>query len=155
MTQVQNIEGLIPEGLIPMVQSLSLQTIRLSSQITLKEAELANLPDVLRINAELAELRKLKREAESQENTLRDQGKQILIDSGMKEFTTLDGTTVALQFTPWALVISEGATVPSEYMRVKTTEEVDKTAIKKAITNGEIFDWIFIQKDAKLVIKQK
>jgi hypothetical protein len=36
------------------------------------------------------ELKKQKREAESQELTLREQGKQILIDSGMKEFTTLD-----------------------------------------------------------------
>lgn len=151
MTQVQNIEGLIPT-----IQSLGLQAIQLGSQITLKEKELAELPEVIRINAEIAELKKQKREAESQEIALRDQGKQILLDSGMKEFTTLDGTTVALQFTPWALVIGEGVTVPSEYMRVKTTEEVDKTAIKKAIGEGKDF-WpdIYIQKDAKLVIKQK
>lgn len=151
MTQVQNIDGLVWN-----IQSCSLQAIQLGSQITLLEKELAELPEVIRINAEIAELKKQKREAESQELSLRDQGKQILIDSGMKEFTTLDGTTVALQFTPWALVISEGATVPSEYMRVKTTEEVDKTAIKKAISEGKDF-WpdIYIQKDAKLVIKQK
>lgn len=151
MTQITAIEGLIPS-----IQSLSLQSLQVGSQITLKEKELSELPDVIRINAEIAELRKLKRESESQELTLREQGKQILIDSGMKEFTTLDGTTVALQFTPWALVIWEGATVPSEYMRVKTTEEVDKTAIKKAIGDGKDF-WpdIYIQKEAKLVIKQK
>ena len=95
MTQVQNIEGLIPT-----IQSLSLQSIQLSSQITLKEKELSELPDVIRINAEIAELRKLKRESDTQELALREEGKQILIDSGMKEFTTLDGTTVALQFTP-------------------------------------------------------
>ena len=151
MTQVQNIEGLIPN-----IQSLSLQSLQVGSQITLKEKELSELPDVIRINSEIAELRKLKRESESQELTLREQGKQILIDSGMKEFTTLDGTTVALQFTPWALVIWEGATIPEGYMRVKTTEEVDKTAIKKAIGEGKDF-WpdIYIQKEAKLVIKQK
>lgn len=95
MTQITAIEGLIPS-----IQSLSLQSIQVGSQITLKEKELAELPDVIRINTEIAELRKLKRESESQELTLREQGKQILIDSGMKEFTTLDGTTVALQFTP-------------------------------------------------------
>lgn len=95
MTQITAIEGLIPS-----IQSLSLQSLQVGSQITLKEKELSELPDVIRINAEIAELRKLKRESESQELTLRDQGKQILIDSGMKEFTTLDGTTVALQFTP-------------------------------------------------------
>lgn len=151
MTQITAIEGLIPS-----IQSLSLQSLQVGSQITLKEKELSELPDVIRINAEIAELRKLKRESESQELTLREQGKQILIDSGMKEFTTLDGTTVALQFTPWALVIWEGATIPEGYMRVKTTEEVDKTAIKKAIGDGKDF-WpdIYIQKEAKLVIKQK
>lgn len=95
MTQITAIEGLIPS-----IQSLSLQSLQVGSQITLKEKELAELPEVIRINAEIAELRKLKRESESQELTLREQGKQILIDSGMKEFTTLDGTTVALQFTP-------------------------------------------------------
>lgn len=151
MTQVQNIEWLIPS-----IQSFSLQALQINSQITLKEKELSELPDVIRINAEIAELRKQKREAESQELTLREQGKQILFDSGMKEFTTLDGTTVALQFTPWALVIWEGATIPEWYMRVKTTEEVDKTAIKKAIAEWKDF-WpdIYIQKDARLVIKQK
>lgn len=95
MTQVQNIEGLIPN-----IQSLSLQSLQVGSQITLKEKELAELPDVIRINAEIMELKKQKREAEGQELTLREQGKQILLESGMKEFTTLDGTTVALQFTP-------------------------------------------------------
>ena len=151
MTQVQNIEGLIPT-----IQSLSLQSIQIGSQITLKEKELSELPDVIRINSEIAELRKLKRESDTQELALREEWKQILIDSGMKEFTTLDWTTVALQFTPWALVIWEGAKIPEWYMRVKTTEEVDKTAIKKAIGEWKDF-WpdIYIQKDAKLVIKQK
>lgn len=151
MTQISPIEGLIPS-----IQSYSLQAIQLGSQITLLEKELAELPDVLRINAEILELRKLKRESEGQELALREQGKQILLDSGMKEFTTLDGTTVALQFTPWALVIGEGATIPEGYMRVKTTEEVDKALIKKAIGDGVDF-WpdIYIQKDSKLVIKQK
>lgn len=151
MTQLQNIEGIIPT-----IQSLWLQSIQIGSQITLKEKELSELPDVIRINNEIAELRRLKRESESQELTLREQGKQILIDSWMKEFTTLDGTTVALQFTPWALVIGESANVPPEYFREKTTVEVDKTAIKKAI--GEWIDFwpdIYIQKEAKLVIKQK
>lgn len=151
MSQVQNIEWLIPN-----IQSFSLQAIQIWSQITLLEKELSELPDVIRINSEIAELKKQKREAESKELSLREEWKQILLDSGMKEFTTLDGTTVALQFTPGALVIWEGATVPTEYMRVKTTEEVDKTAIKKAIADWVDF-WpdIYIQKDAKLVIKQK
>lgn len=151
MTQVQNIEGLVPN-----IQSLGLQVTQIGSQINLKEAELANLPDVIRINAEILELKKMKREAEMQELALRDEGKKILLDSGMKEFTMLDGTTVALQFTPGALVIGENATIPPEYLREKTTVDVDKTAIKKAIGEGKDF-WpdIYIQKEAKLVIKQK
>lgn len=144
------------EWLIPSIQSLNLEQVQINGKIAEKEQELANHPDVIRINNELLELRKNLREAQSSEMTLRDQWKQLLIDSGMKEFTTLDGTTVALQFTPWALVIWEGAKVPDNFMRTKTTTEVDKTAIKKALWEWVDF-WpdIYIQKEAKLVIKQK
>ncbi len=95
MTQITAIEGLIPN-----IQNLSLYSIQFGSLIIQLEKELSELPDVVRINKEITEAKRMKREAESKELELREEGKQILIDSGMKEFTTLDGTTVALQFTP-------------------------------------------------------
>ncbi len=150
MTQITTIEGIIPK-----IQTLSLTQMQLNAKIVERESELANLPDVIRLQSEILELKKSKREVELEETGLRDEGKKMLIDSGMKEFTTLDGTTVALQFTPWALVIGENAIVPPEYFREKTTVEVDKVGLKKAIWEWKEFDWISIVKESKLVIKQK
>ena len=95
MTQITTIEGIIPK-----IQTLSLSQMQLNAKIVEKESELANLPDVIRLQSEILELKKSKREVELEETGLRDEGKKILLDSGMKEFTTLDGTTIALQFTP-------------------------------------------------------
>ncbi|MBP9780191.1 siphovirus Gp157 family protein [Candidatus Gracilibacteria bacterium] len=150
MTQITTIEGIIPK-----IQTLSLTQMQLNAKIVERESELANLPDVIRLQSEILELKKSKREVELEETGLRDEGKKMLIDSGMKEFTTLDGTTVALQFTPGALVIGENAIVPPEYFREKTTVEVDKVGLKKAIGEGKEFDGISIVKESKLVIKQK
>jgi len=150
MTQITTIEGIIPQ-----IQTLSLTQMQLNAKIVEKESELANLPDVIRLQSEILELKKSKREIELEETGLRDEGKKILLDSWMKEFTTLDGTTVSLQFTPWALVIDKDAVVPPEYFREKTTVEVDKIWLKKAIWEGAEFDWISIVKESKLVIKQK
>lgn len=150
MTQITTIEGIIPK-----IQTLSLTQMQLNAKIVEKESELANLPDAIRLQSEILELKKSKREVELEEAGLRDEGKKILLDSWMKEFTTLDGTTVALQFTPWALVIWENAIVPPEYFREKTTVEVDKVGLKKAIWEGQEFEGISIVKESKLVIKQK
>lgn len=150
MTQITTIEGIIPK-----IQTLSLSQMQLNAKIVEKESELANLPDVIRLQSEILELKKSKREVELEEEWLREEGKKILLDSWMKEFTTLDGTTVALQFTPWSLVISDNAIVPPEYFREKTTVEVDKVGLKKAIGEGKEFEGIFIVKESKLVIKQK
>jgi len=46
--------------------------------------------------------------------------------------------------------------VPDEYYKVKTTRDLDKTSLKKAITEGKFSDdKVYIQKDCKFVIKQK
>lgn len=39
-----------------------------------------------------------------------------------------------------AVEIAEGATIPEEYMRTKTTTEPDKTAIKTALKDGKEID---------------
>lgn len=39
-----------------------------------------------------------------------------------------------------SVVIAEGANIPSEYLRVKTTTEPDKTAIKEALKAGAEID---------------
>ncbi len=144
------------EWLIPNIQSLSLTQIQLSGQIATLEAELANLPEVIRIEKELFSLKVQRKEAENKELELRNQGKDMMMMNNLKEFTTLDGTVVSIQFTPWALVVEDGAVIPDEYYKVKTTRDLDKKAVKEAFNEGKITDpRVYIQKDCKLNIKSK
>lgn len=144
------------EWLIPSIQSLSLTQIQLSGQIATLEAELANLPEVIKIQQELFMLKTAKKQAENEEIELRNQGKDMMMMNNLKEFTTLDGTVVSIQFTPWALVVEDGAVIPDEYYKVKTTRDLDKKAVKEAFNEGKITDpRVYIQKDCKLNIKSK
>ena len=144
------------EWLIPNIQSLSLTQIKLSGQIATLEAELANLPEVIRIEKELFALKVQRKEAENKELELRNQGKDMMMMNNLKEFTTLDGTVVSIQFTPWSLVVEDGAVIPDEYYKVKTTRDLDKKAVKEAFNEGKITDpRVYIQKDCKLNIKSK
>jgi len=144
------------EGLVPTVQALSLQTIQLTGMIAQKESELKNLPEVIRLEKEISDLKIKKRESENKENELREEWKLMMLVNDIKEITTLDGTTISLQFTPGAIVIEEGAEVPDEYWKVKTTRDIDKMALKKAFSEWKIRDEkIYIQKDCKFIIKQK
>ena len=88
------------EGLIPNIQSLSLSQIQLSAKITLLESELASLPEVIRIEQEIFALKVQRKEVENKETELRNQGKEMMMMNNLKEFTTLDGTVVSIQFTP-------------------------------------------------------
>ena len=144
------------EGLIPSIQNLSLEAIKITTRIATLEEELTNLPDAIRIRNEiLAENQKL-REVQKNESDLREQGKELMMTNNLKEFTTLDGTVVSIQFTPWALVVEDSAEVPDKFYKVKTTRDLDKTSLKKAITAGEFYsDKVYIQKDCKLNIKNK
>lgn len=144
------------EGLVPSIQSLSLETIQLTGLIAQKESELKNLPEVIRLEKEIFDLMVEKRKLENKESELREQWKMMMLENDIKEITTLDGTTISLQFTPWAIVIEEGAEVQEEYWKVKTTRDIDKIALKKAFTEWKITDErIYIQKDCKFIIKQK
>lgn len=144
------------EGLVPTVQALSLETLQLTGLIAQKESEIKNIPEVIRLEKEISDLKIKKRESENKENELREQWKMMMLENDIKEITTLDGTTISLQFTPGAIVIEEGAEVPEEYWKVKTTRDIDKISLKKAFTEWKITDErIYIQKDCKFIIKQK
>lgn len=143
------------EGLVPTVQALSLETLKLTGLIAQKEAELKNLPEVIRIEKEISDLKIKKRESENKENELREQWKMMMLENDIKEITTLDGTTISLQFTPGAIVIEEGAEVPEEYWKVKTTRDIDKIALRKSINDWIEFEWIKIVKDCKFIVKTK
>jgi hypothetical protein len=144
------------EGLIPSIQSLSLSQIQISGQIEILEAELANLPEVIRIEKAIFDLKVQRKEAENKEIECRNQAKDMMMMNNLKEFTTLDGTVVSIQFTPGALVVEDGAEVPDEFYKIKTSRDLDKKALKEAFNEWKILDpRIYIQKDCKLNIKQK
>lgn len=144
------------EGLVPTIQSLSLETLQLTGLIAQKELELKNLPEVIRLEKEIFDLMVEKRKLENKESELREEWGMMMLQNDIKEITTLDGTTISLQFTPGAIVIEEGAEVPEEYWKVKTTRDIDKISLKKAFTEWKITDErIYIQKDCKFIIKQK
>lgn len=130
--------------------------MQLSWQIANLELKLSSLPEVLAINAEIRDLKKQLNETQRSEAQLREQWKQIMIQNNLKEFTTLDWTIVSISFSPGALVVEEGANIPDEYWKVKTSRDLDKNAIKQALIDWKIEDpKVYIQKDCKFSIKSK
>lgn len=80
----------------------------------------------------------------------------MMMGQGVKDFTLLDGTKIAIQYTPGAIVIEDESKVPEKYWKTKETKSIDKTALKKDFNAGEPFDQsIYVQKDIKLVISFK
>lgn len=61
------------EGLVPTIQSLSLETLQLTGLIAQKELELKNLPEVIRLEKEIFDLMVEKRKLENKESELREQ----------------------------------------------------------------------------------
>lgn len=144
------------EWLIPTINSLSLEALQLQSKIALKEAEIEQIPWVMVRKAEIMEMKKALFENQKKESELREQGKQIMLNNDMKEISMLDWTTISLHFTPWALVVEDDSVIPDEFWKEKTTRDVDKTALKKAISEWKFEnEKVYIQKDCKFVIKQK
>lgn len=144
------------EGLIPRIQSLAYENVQITAQIAELEKALAEVPVVVKMNADIARLKRQYEVNAEAETAFREEGISMMVASNLKDFTTLDGISILLQTTPWSLVIDKGATVPQEYYRVKTVKEVDKNALKKAFNDGKITDPnIYISKDYKFVIKSK
>ena len=137
------------EGIIPTIQSITLENFKLQSEIAQKEDELKNSP----LYQEIQSLKQLLKGNENMEIELREKGKNIMIENWLKEFEMLDGTIVQLNKTPWALIIEEWATFDEKYYRVK--KEVDKAQIKKDFNAWVPIEWVYIQSDYKFIIKSK
>jgi len=145
-----NIMELQISWLIPQIQQLELQKSKLLTRALELEAEYRNSPAYL-------EWVKISQEAElakQQEQELREQGKQIMLEKGLKTFTTLDWITIQLNATPWSLVVEKEseAELPDEYWRIK--KEIDKTKLKKDYLEWKFYnDWVYINQDYNLKIK--
>lgn len=141
-------------GIVPKIEEISLSSMKIKNSIRDLESELANIQRVNEIQYEILSFKKDLLSLERMEAELREQGKEIMMNSNLKEFKTLDWVTLSLQFSPWAIVIEDESKIPSEFFNEKTTRTVDKMALKKAVTEWTLqCPEIYIQKEVKFVIK--
>ena len=138
------------QGLIPSIQISALNNSQLLTHIAELEADLKRLP----ITQYIQDLKKLLKDGELEEQQLREEGADIMLMNGLKEMKMLDGTTISLSKTPWALVVSSEENIPAEYYNEKTTRTLDKMALKKAFIAGECLDPnVTVESTYKLIIK--
>jgi len=140
------------QWLIPQIQEL--QKIKIDATKKLEEFE-----NILK-NSEpykiIEWLKEIIKKAEQWEEWLREQGKQIMLDNGLKKFEMLDGTTIQLNSTPGALVVAEWVQLDPKYYKEKTTVTMDKVQVKKDFMEGLILDpGVTIESDYKFIIKSK
>ncbi len=138
--------------IIPKIQRISefMQDIKTS----LKEAEEEMEKSLLYHQIEW--YKKLIKEMELEDQQLREQGKQIMLDNGLKKFEMLDGTTIQLNSTPWALVIAEWVQLDKKYYKTKVQVTMDKVQVKKDFMEWLILDpGVTIESEYKFIIKSK
>ena len=138
------------EWLVPAIQSLGLESLKLQTVVMEKEAELK----ASSLYIELQEAKTKLQANEAQTTALREQGKDLMIQSGLKKIALLDGTEIQLNKTPWSLFVGEGVQLGDEWYKV--TKSLDKTKIKKAFNEGVQFpEEVYIESDYSFVIKSK
>lgn len=69
------------------------------------------------------------------------------VDFGNKKVTVKDN--------PPALVVENEDMIPNKYIKVKMTSSVDKNAIKEAIKNGEVIQWVKLEVGHTLLITER
>lgn len=140
------------QGLIPQITEIVLFNSEIRKELEEREEELKN--SLLYLQVEW--YKKLIKENEEKEAQLREQGKQIMLDNGLKKFEMLDGTTIQLNSTPGSLVIAEWVQLDKKYYKEKTTVTMDKVQVKKDFMEWLILDpGVTIESEYKFIIKSK
>jgi len=138
-----------PQNIIDTLNSIELMTTKLNIELFNKKEALKNLE----LYKEIQDIEISIKELQKQEEQIREQGKQILLNAWLKKFEALDWTIIQLNSTPWALVIQDESKVPKEYIKEKITTSIDKKTLKEDIKQGLMIDWVSIEVDYNLVIK--
>ena len=140
------------QWLIPRITRLSIEKISIQNDINRIQKELEESPLFL----ELHNTKQFLIIMEKEESELREQGKQIMLENGLKKFEMLDGTVVQLNCTPWALILEEWVQLDKKYYKEKTTVTMDKVQVKKDFMEWLILDpGVTIESDYKFIIKSK
>lgn len=143
MTQVTT------QWIVDKLNTITVSTLTKKAELIKKQEELKQLD----LYNEIQDLEYELKELSKQETELKETGKQILIDSGIKKFEALDWTIIQLNKKPWALVIEHEDDISEEYYNEKVTRTLDKKKIKDDIAQWCVFDWVYIKTDYSLVIK--
>ena len=140
------------EWLIPQLQSIILDNSRLIKLLSEAEERMKNselFKDLCNIKTSIEINNKV-------EISIREKGTNMMLENGLKKFEMLDGTTIQLNSTPGALVISEWVQLDPKYYKEKTTIAMDKILVKK-----DFMDWLIlnpgvtIESEYKFIIKSK
>ena len=138
-----------PQNIIDTLNGIELITTKLNLELFNKKEALKNLE----LYKEIQDIEISIKQLQKQEEQIREQGKQILLNAWLKKFEALDWTIIQLNSTPWALFIQDESKVPKEYIKEKITTSIDKKQLKEDIKQGLIVDWCSIEVDYNLVIK--
>ena len=87
-------------GLVPAIEIVSLEAMKIKNEIVRLELQIGELEEVKSRQEQISILKKNLYTTETLESQLREQGKEIMLHANLKEFKTLDGITLALQFSP-------------------------------------------------------
>ncbi len=140
------------EGLIPKINKVSLFIQEVKRELEKAEAEMQESL----LYKQIEWYKKLIKDTEQEELELREQGKQIMLDNGLKKFEMLDWTTIQLNSTPWSLVIAEWVQLDTKYYKEKTTVTMDKVKVKADFMDWLILDpGVSIESEYKFIIKNK
>lgn len=140
-----------PQWIVDQLNKITVYTLTKKAELAKKQEELKQID----LYNEIQDLEYEIKELAKQETELKEQGKNILLDSGIKKFEALDGTIIQLNKKPWALVIEHEDDITDDYYNEKVTRTLDKKKIKEDMAQWCVFDWVYIKEDYSLVIKHK
>lgn len=137
------------QSIVDTLNSIEVMKAKLNLELMNKNMELRDTP----LYQEIKDLEMSIKELSTQEAQIKEEGKNLLLNAWLKKFEALNGTVIQLNATPWALKIEDETLVPQEYWKEKVTKSIDKTTLKNDIKEWLIIDWVTIEVDYNLVIK--
>ncbi len=140
---------LAPQNIVETLNSIELMKSDLNLKLLNKKEELRKLD----LFQEIHDLEISIKQLEKQDEEIREQGKQLLLNAWLKKFEALDWTIIQLNASPGSLVIEDESKIPAEYIKTKTTTSIDKTALKNDIKEWLIIEGCNIEVWYSLVIK--
>lgn len=112
----------------------------------------SNQADIDFLDKKIKQLREEKQALSNKNNSLMEYMTTAIDDSGLKELKTENHILKPRNYRA-SVYISDEKDIPSEYIEVKTEEKVNKSAIYKALKNGEIINGAELKPNRKTVIK--